>query len=57
MKEQRVSKERKLGNCTRPEFTEPFQGDLAILYLGIDQHKSQITVNLRGEDGVTTVGP
>ena len=24
-----------------------------MLYLGIDQHKSQLTVNVRGEDGET----
>jgi len=35
----------------KPKFTEPFQGDPVTLYLGIDQHKSQITVNLRSEDG------
>jgi hypothetical protein len=25
-----------------------------MLYLGIDQHKRQLTVNLRGEDGSVT---
>ena len=29
-----------------------FPGDLRMLYLGIDQHKRQLTVNLRGEDGM-----
>jgi len=28
-----------------------FRGDLRTLYLGIDQHKRQLTVNLRGEVG------
>ena len=26
-----------------------------MLYLGIDQHKSQLTVNVRGEDGETAI--
>jgi len=26
-----------------------------MLYLGIDQHKSQLTVSLRGEDGSVTL--
>ena len=32
-----------------------FPGDPRMLYLGIDQHKQQLTVNLRGEDGLVVL--
>jgi hypothetical protein len=46
-----VSKKSTLGSVVEPQVS-PFPEDPRMLYLGIDQHKSQLTVNLRGEDGL-----
>ena len=44
-----VSKKSTLGSVSKtPSLL--FPGDPRMLYLGIDQHKRQLTVNLRGED-------
>jgi hypothetical protein len=37
--------------CVKPKFRTFFQETPVMLYLGIDQHKRQLTVNLRSEDG------
>ena len=51
MKEPGSPRKVRLGACFQPQVCAFFQETPVMLYLAIDQHKRQLTVNLRSEDG------